>query len=49
MILVRREVWCGIALMTLLAQACERRDGKMTEHFTSTVEQRIKMKGGNML
>src|SRR5260370_12925191 len=44
-----RKPATGIARMTLLAQACERRDGKMTEQEASPVEQRIRMKGGNML
>src|SRR5258708_23139431 len=44
-----RKPATGIARMTRLAQACERRDGKMTEQDASPVEQCIRMKAGNML
>src|SRR5260370_5944265 len=44
-----RKPATGIARMTRLAQACERRDGKMTEQDASPVEQRIRMKGEDML
>src|SRR6266700_3310145 len=35
--------------MTLLDQSCERKHGKMTVQDVSPIEQRIRMKGGDML